>query len=109
VKTEVKSVAHKGANVSSVTVTIYETIDELLAAEKAEHIVNMFNKQNVIRLQANERAKFTEERQGKGKMKMDAYNLLTADELAAYAGKWAELQAFLTSPEMVERVKQANA
>ena len=94
----------KQVKVGEVTVDIYETLEELTANVKEEVILATFNKQNVIRLQGNERAKHQEARAGKTKRRGLAYNLLSQDELVQYAGNFAALQEFLDSDEMQARV-----
>ena len=104
-KTEVTAVAHKGQKVGEVSVVIYESIAELTANETESQILNLFNKMNKIRIQANERVKHAEGRIGKQKVRSMAFNLLTPDEISQYAGNFDALQKFLDSDEMSERVK----
>ena len=105
-KEEISKVSHKSKVVGEVTVIVYETVDELLANEAPDRILAMFNKQNKIRIQANERSKHSESKGGKSKRKEIAYNLLTTQEITQYAGKWDALQDFLVSPEMSARVDE---
>lgn len=106
-RTELASVAHKGRKVGETEVVIYDSLEELIANEKPEQILNLFNKANKIRLQANERAKHAEGKASKTKLRTVAFNLLTPEEIARYAGNFEALQTFLDSEEMQERVKQA--
>jgi len=108
-RTVTKAVHHKGRHVGDVDVPVYETVDELIAAESEQTILNMFNKQNAIRLQANERAKHTEGRMGKQKRRELAFNLLSADEIAQFSGNMAGLQEYLDSEEMQRRVAESQA
>lgn len=95
--------------VSSVDVPVYENVDELISLETEERILGMFNKQNAIRMQGNERAKFQTHRAGKQARRSAAFNLLSADEIAEFAGRAAELQAHLDSDEMQQRVDDSLA
>lgn len=97
----------KQVTVGTVTVKIWENIDELIANEKPEIILGLFNKANVIRLQGNERAKHQDAKAGKTKRRGLAYNLLSQDELVQYAGNFAGLQEFLDSDEMQVRVDES--
>jgi len=114
-RTEVKAVkitdkASGGLKkVSEVEVPVYETIDELLEHESEEHILNMFNKQNIIRLQGNERAKFKTTRAGKAKRRMLAFNTLTPEEISRFAGDFEGLQAYLDSPEVQARIADSES
>lgn len=94
----------KQVKVGEVTCPIYENMDELTANVKAETILGLFNKANVIRLQGNERAKHQDKAAGKTKRRGLAYNLLSPEELGQYAGRFAELQEFLDGAEMQARV-----
>ena len=104
--TKVVDGVKKQVKVGEVTVQIYETVDELIANEKPEVILGMFNKANVIRLQGNERAKHQDKVTGKTKRRGLAYNLLSTTELAEHAGDFAGLQAFLDSDAMQARVDE---
>ncbi len=99
----------KQVKVGEVTVKIWENIDELIANEKPEVILGLFNKANTIRLQGNERAKHQDKAAGKTKRRGLAYNLLSTEELGVYAGDFAGLQEFLDSDEMQARVDASTA
>ncbi len=99
----------KQVKVGEVTIKVWENIDELIANEKPEHILGMFNKANVIRVQGNERAKHQDKVAGKTKRRGLAYNLLSQEELVQYAGNFAGLQEFLDSDEMATRVDESIA
>lgn len=98
----------KQVEVGTVTCCVWENLEELQANETAEHILNMFNKQNVIRIQAAERVKHQEGRAGKGAKRTAAFNLLEPAELAKYAGNMPALMEFLDSEEMAARVEAAT-
>jgi hypothetical protein len=105
-KTEQKAVKHKGKLVSTITVPVYETLDEAIADPQvgAVRVLALFNKQNIIQLQAAERHKFAEGPAGKNTRKEIAFNLLTTEEIQRYAGNFKGLQDFLTSADMATRV-----
>jgi hypothetical protein len=105
-KTLTTAVCHKAKKVGEVDVPVYESMEELIAGETQESILAMFNKANKIRIQGNERAKHAEGRTGKTKLRTLAFNLLTSDEVAKFAGDFAALQAFLDGADMQARVKE---
>ena len=100
-------VSHKGNKVADINVPVYENVDELMAAESVEKILSMFNKANIIRMQANERSKHTEGKMGKMKTRGLAFKLLTPDEISQFAGDFAALNTFLDSEDMANRVKES--
>ena len=104
--TEVKDVRTAGKIVAQVEVPVYETIDELIAEVDSARILAMFNKQNCIRIQGNERAKFQPKRMGKVALLDAAFNNLTAEECNNFAGNAVGLRAFLESDEIQARVSQ---
>jgi len=97
----------KQVKVAEVTCPIYETMEELTANVKAEEILRVFNKQNVIEVQGKERAKHQEGRAGKTKRRSIAYdNCLTTEELQQFEGDFDGLKAFLDSEVMSARVDE---
>ena len=108
-KTENSEVKHKGVIVATIEVPVYDTLDEIIAAHDEATIVDMFNKQYKIALQAKARNKFTEARTSKKAMRIKAFNLLTNEELARFAGDFVALEAFLESQEMMKRLEAAES
>jgi len=102
-------VRHKGQHVGDVEVPVYDTLEEIVEAHKETEIVELFNKQLKVQLQGKLRAKNSEASAGTKKaLRQKAFNLLTNDEVAQYAGDFEGLSEFLTSPEMVARVEAAE-
>ena len=100
---EVKEVKSKGAVVGTVTVPIYETIEELIDDVDHPIILAMFNKANIIDLQAKERNAHAPAKLGKGKKLRLCMNKLTADEMMSCAGDFDALEALaLTKMDEVE-------
>lgn len=99
-----KDVKTKGKTVGQVTVNHYETVQELVENESEERILGMFNKQNLIRMMGNERAKHGEGRIGKQKRTKIAYGCLTLEEAASVAQDYDALQELLNSDEIQARV-----
>ncbi len=91
----------KQVKVGEVTCPIYESVDELVANVKAETLLGLFNKANVIRLQGNERAKHQDAKAGKTKHRAAGYALIDA-QIVKFAGKFLKLQEFLDTPGMQE-------
>ncbi len=108
-KTELKKVRHAGEVVGTVDIPVYGNMEELVDNETDERILNMFNKQNAVRIMGNERAKHTPTVMGKGKLWDMAFNTLTPEEAASYAGKVDELKEFLEGDVIAERVKKLLA
>lgn len=106
-KEETKKVMHKSTQVGEVTVPIYESFEELQNSEEEAHILNMFNKQNMVRIMGNERAKHGGTKAGKKKRMQLAYNLLTTVQLTEVAQDYDALQALLDSPEIQAQVDAA--
>ena len=107
---EVKVVKSKGKEVGTVTVTIYETVEELIENVEESVILSMFNKANVIAKQAAERNAHAPARLGKGKKMEMAFNLLTIEDMQSCAGDFAALQELAATklPE-VEAMLAAQA
>ncbi len=103
-KEDVKKVRHAGEVVGEATIPVYETITELVESESDERILNMFNKQNCVRIMGNERAKHTPTKMGKGKRWDLAFNTLTPEEAASFAGNVEGLKEFLEGDEIAARV-----
>ncbi len=106
-KEETRKVRHAGEVVDEVSVPVYETVDELVNAETEERVLAMFNKQNAVRIMGNVRAQHTPSRMGKGKMWDLAFNMLSPEEAASFAGNVEGLREFLESDEIAERVKKS--
>ena len=62
--------------VGSVTVPIYENVDELVAAEPPALILSMFNNANKVRIMGNERQKHQKGKMGKNKRRELGFELL---------------------------------
>jgi len=90
---EVKEVKTKGKTVGSVEVTIYETVEELIDSVDEKTILAMFNKANIIAVQAKERQAHAPSAIGKNKKFTLCMNKLTAEEMADCAGDFAALEA----------------
>ncbi len=105
-KTETKKVRHGGKVVDTASIPVYENINELVESESDERILSMFNKANCVRLMGNIRAQHTPTRVGKGKMFDLAFNSLTPEEAASFAGDVEGLREFLESDEVAERVQE---
>lgn len=105
-RTETREVKHKSKTVAEIEVPIYESLDEAAEALTPEKALGLLNKQNVIRLQANERQKSAGTRVGKKRLAKAAYNCLTPDEVQAVAGDYDALQELLNSPEIQARAKE---
>lgn len=105
-KQEMKKVRHKGQVVDEIEVPIYETMDELRAGVADAVIVDLFNKANVIALQATARAPFGEKKAGKQRRTAVGFDLLTTDEIMGFAGNHAGMLAFLDTPEMQQRIDE---
>jgi hypothetical protein len=99
---EVKEVKSKSKVVGSVTVTKYETVQELIDNVDEKIILDMFNKANVIAAQAKERQAHAPTRIGKGKKFELCMNKLTIDEMATCAGDFAAMEtlALTKMPEV---------
>jgi len=92
--------------VATVEVPIYENLQELIDNEPEDKIVNLFNKQNIINIQAAERQKHTSNKKlGKKKYLEVAYSTLTHEELVEHAGNYDDLMNFLQSDEIKARVE----
>lgn len=87
--------------VGSVTVTIYETIEELVEHVDHKVILDLFNKQNTIAMQAKERNAHAPARLGKGKKMELCFNKLSVDEMSSCAGNFEALQE-LAATKMAE-------
>lgn len=94
--------------VARVDCPVYENLEELMAKEKPDIILGLFNKANAIRIQGNERAKHQPARAGKTAMRAQAFNLLSPKEIAKFAGNFKDLQTFLDSDEMTKRLEAAT-
>lgn len=100
---DVKDVMSKKVKVGTVTITIYDTIEELIDNVKEDRILSMYNKANTIDLQAKERNAHAPARLGKGKKLKLAFNKLTIDEMQSCAGDFDALEALaLTKMPEVE-------
>lgn len=118
-KQEEKKVAHKGKVVSTITVPIYESLAEAIAdngagAEGEAFVLATFNKQNVIRLQAVERNKFSESPTGKKARREIAFSLMcnlpnAAEIVSGFGGNMAAMEAYLTSADMEAKVDEVLA
>lgn len=109
---EVKEVKHKGKVVGSVEVPIYESIEELTKSVDAAMVLDLFNKQNVIRLQGIERNKHTTPTAGKEARRMLAFNLIFSKDpkaLTKFAGPDGaqRMKEYLESPE-VQKIVDAH-
>lgn len=105
-KTEMKKVRHKGQVVDEIEVPIYETMDELRAGVADAVVVDLFNKANVIALQATARSPYSEKKVGKQKRQSVGFDLLTTEEIMSFAGNHAGLLAFLDTPDMQQRIDE---
>ncbi len=104
----VRTVRTGGKVVGETTVPVYETLDELVAAENEKSILNMFNKANAVRIMGNERAKHSLARIGKNKRFEIAYNLLwdilTPEEAKEVLGNIEKLKEVCASDRVQEAV-----
>ena len=91
--------------VGSVVVPIYETIADLSENEEPQHILDMFNKGNVIYLMGNERNKHKPSVTGKKDRLYIAMSLLTTEEFQSTGGDKNKLQELLASDEITARVE----
>ncbi len=93
-----------GKIVAEVTVPVYENVEELMAAEDSARILSMFNKQNAVRIAANERVKHTLTRVGKGRRFEIGFNLLwdilTPEEAKEVIGNMDKLKEVIASEKM---------
>ena len=90
---DTSDVKSKQKVVGQVTVTVYETVEELVTAVDEKVILDMFNKANKIAAQAKERQAHAPTKIGKNlKMKL-AMNKLTADEMISCQGDFDALEA----------------
>ena len=108
---ELKVVKSKGAEVGTVAVNIYETVEELIENVEEKVILDMFNKANVIAAQAKERQAHAPAKLGKGKKMAMAFNLLTVEEMTSCAGDFEALQALAETkmPEVEAALASASA
>lgn len=79
-KEEIKKVRYDGKEVGTVTVPIYETVEELAENETSDNILAQFNKGNTVYLQGIERNKHKPATAGKQKRAFIGFNLLTTEE-----------------------------
>jgi len=107
---DTKVVKTLGKEVGTVIVTIYDTVEELIANVEESVILSMFNKANVIAMQAKERQIHSPEKMGKNKKMKLAFNLLSTEEIISCQGDYEALESLaLTKMPEVEASLAADA
>ncbi len=92
--------------VGTVTIPIYENIDELIQSETEAVILERFNHANTIRIMSAERQKHVPGRIGKNRRMEIAYSTLTHDEAMSAVGDLNKLQDLLNSEDVQARVDE---
>ncbi len=97
--------------VATITVPVYQTIDELIEKEKANVILAKFNSQNITDLCNAERAKHKPTTMGKAAKRQALLNVCTTEEVVAALQEpgddnAAKLDALVNSDLIQQRLKE---
>ena len=92
--------------VGSVTIPIYETVDELAENVKSEDILEQFNKGNTISIMNAERNKHKPATAGKQKRTYVGLSLITTEEFQATGGDPDKIKTLIDSDDIQNRIDE---
>ena len=100
----IKDVKLANEVVGTVTITVYETVDELIREVDDAKILACFNSGNKVNIMSNERAKHTTKPLSVAKKFMAGLGVLTVEELQSVAGNEDAMKDLALSDDVQSRL-----